>query len=83
MKETSLVIGRVTTVVVAVAGGERVAGRAGPGGTADLENSGLVSQDGTHVSSKGLHVLGNEDSVLLCLVPKGVKTVSESEHQVL
>ena len=48
-----------------------------------LENSGLVSQDGTHVSSKGLHVLGNEDSVFLCLIPKGVKAVSESEHRVL
>ena len=48
-----------------------------------LENSVLVGQDGTHVISKGLHVLGNEDSVLLCLVPKGVKAVSESEHRVL
>ena len=35
MKETSLVIGRVTAVVVAVAGGERVAWRAKPRGTAD------------------------------------------------
>ena len=35
VKETSLVIGCVTAVVVAVAGGERVAGRAGPGGTVD------------------------------------------------
>ena len=35
MKETSLVIGRVTAVVAAVAGGVRVAGRAVPVGTAD------------------------------------------------
>ena len=48
-----------------------------------MENSGLVGQDCTHVSAKGLHVLGKEDSVLLCLVLKGVKTVSESEHRVL
>ena len=37
-----------------------------------MENSGLVVQKCTHVSAKGLHVLGNEDSVLLCLIPKGV-----------
>ena len=43
----------------------------------------MVGQDGTHVSSNGLHVLGNKDSVLLCLVPKDVKAVSESEHRVL
>ena len=34
MKETSLVIGRVTAVVAAVAGGVREAGRARLGGTA-------------------------------------------------
>ena len=33
MKETSLVIGRVTTVVAAVAGEGQEAGRARPGGT--------------------------------------------------
>ena len=48
-----------------------------------VENSGLVGKNGTHVSSKGLHVLGNENLVLLCLVPKGIKAVSESEHRVL
>ena len=36
VKETSLVIGRVTAVVAAVAGGVRVAGRVGPGGLADF-----------------------------------------------
>ena len=35
VKETSLVIGRVTALVAAVAGGVREAGRAGPGGIAD------------------------------------------------
>ena len=35
VKKTSLVIGCVTTPVVAVAGGEREDGRVGPGGTAD------------------------------------------------
>ena len=34
-----------------------------------LENSRLVGQDGTHVSAEVLHILGNEDSVLLGLVP--------------
>ena len=47
------------------------------------ENGGLVGQDSMHVSAEGLHILGNEDSVLLCLVPKGIKAVSESEHRVL
>ena len=48
-----------------------------------MENSVLVGQNCTHVSAKGLYVLGNEDSVLLCLILKGVKTVSDSEHRVL
>ena len=46
-----------------------------------LEN-GLVSQDGMHVSSEGLHVLGNEDSVLLGFVPESIEVVSEGEHRV-
>ena len=33
------------------------------------ENSRLVSQDDTHVSAEGLHILGNEDTVLLGLFP--------------
>ena len=36
-------------------------GELGLEGLLILENSGLVSQDGMHGSSKGLHVLGNED----------------------
>ena len=47
------------------------------------ENGCLVSQDCTHVSSEGLHVLGNEDSMLLGLVPESIKVVSEGEHRVL
>ena len=52
-------------------------------GLLPMENSGLVGQNCTHVSAKGLHVLGKEDSVLMRLVPKGVKIFSESEHRVL
>ena len=48
-----------------------------------LENGRLVSQDGMHVRSKGLHILGNEDSVLLGLIPKSIEAVSEGEHRVL
>ena len=58
-------------------------GELGLEGLLILENSRLVGQDGTHVSAEGLHVLGNEDSVLLCLVPKGIKAVNEREHRVL
>ena len=47
------------------------------------ENGRLVSQDGTHVSAECLHILGNEDSVLLGLVLESIKMVSECEHRVL
>ena len=33
------------------------------------ENGRLVGKDGVHVSTEGLHILGNEDSVLLGLIP--------------
>ena len=58
-------------------------GELGLEGLLILENSLLVGQDGTHVSVEGLHVLGNKGSVLLCLIPKGIKTFNESEHWVL
>ena len=48
-----------------------------------VENGHLVFQDGTHVSAQGLHILGNEDSVLLGLVPKLIKAISKGEHRVL
>ena len=47
------------------------------------ENGRLVSQDGTHVSAECLHILGNEDSVLLGLILESIETVSECEHRVL
>ena len=47
------------------------------------ENGCLVSIDSMHVSTEGLHILSNEDSVLLGLVPESIETVSECEHQVL
>ena len=36
-----------------------------------------------HVSAECLHILGNEDSVLLGLVPESIEMVSECEHRVL
>ena len=48
-----------------------------------LENSGLVGQDCTHVSAKGLHVLGDEDLVLLGLILESIKTINEGKHRVL
>ena len=48
-----------------------------------LENGSLVSQDDTHVSSEGLHNLGNEDSLLLGLVLESIEAVSKGEHRVL
>ena len=47
------------------------------------ENGCLVSQDDTHVSSEGLHILVNEDSVLLGLILESIEAVSEGEHRVL
>ena len=47
------------------------------------ENGRLVIQYGTQVSAEGLHVLGNEDSVLLGLVPESIEAVNECEHRVL
>ena len=58
-------------------------GELGLEGLLILENSRLVGQDGTHDSAEGLHVLGNEDSMLLCLIPKGIKAISKGEHRVL
>ena len=47
------------------------------------ENGCLVSQDGTHVSVKCLHILGNEDLVLLGLILESIEMVSGYEHRVL
>ena len=48
-----------------------------------LQNSGLVGQHRTHIRTEGLHVLCDEDSMLLGLVPKCIKALSEREHRVL
>ena len=48
-----------------------------------LENSGLVGQNCTHVNVKGLHILCNEESVLLGLIPECIKAISKGEHRVL
>ena len=37
----------------------------------------LVGQDCAHVSSEGLHILADEDSVLLGLIPVGLEKSSE------
>ena len=48
-----------------------------------LKNSGLVGQHRTHISIERLHVLCEEDSVLLCLILEGIKALSKEEHRVL
>ena len=47
------------------------------------EDSCLVIQDGAHVSAEGLHILVDEDLVLLGLIPVCIKTGSEVLHLVL
>ena len=47
-----------------------------------LKNSGLVGQHRTNISTEHLHVLCEEDSVLLGLVPEGIKALSKGEHRV-
>ena len=42
-----------------------------------LKNSGLVGQHRMHISSKRLHILCEEDSVLLGLVPECIKELSK------
>ena len=58
-------------------------GKLGLKGLFLLENSGLVGKNCTHVSAKGLHILCNEDSVLLGLIPESIKAISKGEHRVL
>ena len=48
-----------------------------------LKNNGLVGQNRTHISAKCLHILCEEDSVLLGLIPECIKVLSKGEHQVL
>ena len=48
-----------------------------------LKNGGLVGQNRTHVSAKSLHILCEEDAVLLGIIPECIKTLSKGEHRVL
>ena len=48
-----------------------------------LKNNGLVGQNRTHISSKCLHILCEEDSVVLGLILECIKALSKGEHQVL
>ena len=73
----------VVAVVAVAAGGMREAEQAGPVGLLLLKNIGLIGQHYTHISAKRLHVLCEEDSVLLGLVPESIKALSKGEHRVL
>ena len=42
-----------------------------------MEDGRLVGHNGAHVSMEGLHILADEDSVLLGLIPVGLETSSE------
>ena len=43
----------------------------------------LVVHDGAYVGSEGIHILANEDPVLLGLIPVCIKLSSEVLHLVL
>ena len=47
------------------------------------EDGCLVGRDYAHVSSKGLHILADEDAVLLGLILVGLKMSCEVEHRIL
>ena len=42
-----------------------------------LQNSGLVGQYRTHIRTEGLHVLCDEDSVLMGLIPECIEALSK------
>ena len=48
-----------------------------------MEDGRLVSQDGAHVGTEGLHILADEDSVLLGFILVGLETSCEVEHRIL
>ena len=52
-------------------------------GLLTVEDGRLVGHDSPHVSTEGLYILANEDSVLLGLIQVGLETSSEVEHLVL
>ena len=47
------------------------------------KNGGLIGQHSTHISTEGLHILCDEDTVLLGLVLECVKALSKGGHRVL
>ena len=47
------------------------------------ENGLLVMHEGAHVGVEGLHILADEDPVLLGLILVGIKSSSEVLHLVL
>ena len=52
-------------------------------GLLSTKDGGLVGQNCVHVGPKGLHILADEDAVLLGLIPEGLETDSEVKHRVL
>ena len=70
-------------VVEVAAGGRLEAGRSGPARPLLLKNDGLIGQHSTHISTEGLHILCDEDLVLLGLVPECIEALSKCEHRVL
>ena len=48
-----------------------------------VEYGHLLVHDGAHVGSEGIHILADEDSVLLGLIPVCIKSSSEVLHLVL
>ena len=48
-----------------------------------LKNGGLIGQHSTHISTEGLHILCDEDSMLLGLVLESIKALSKCYHRVL
>ena len=48
-----------------------------------MEDGRLVGQDCGHVNSEGLHILADEDSMLLGLISIGLEMSSEVKHRVL
>ena len=67
----------ITAVVVEVAGGRPGVARSGSVRSAAAANGGLVGHHRTHIRTEGLHVLCDEDSVLLGLIPESVEELSE------
>ena len=52
-------------------------------GLLSTKDGGLVGQNCAHVGLEGLHILADEDAVLMGLIPEGLKTGSEVKHRVL